>query len=72
MLAALFLSIHDSEPQPDAVEEAVLAIRLTFLEQEQRRLRVAIDQAERAGDADEVLRLTREMQDVTRRLRELD
>jgi DNA primase len=71
MLAALFLSIHDAEPQADAVEEAVLAIRVSFLEQEQRRLRVAIDQAERAGKMDEVLRLTREMQDVTRLLREL-
>jgi hypothetical protein len=72
MLAALFLSIHDAEPESEAVEEAVLAIRLTFLEQEQRRLRVAIDQAERAGNADEVLRLSRERQDVERRLRELD
>ncbi len=72
LLAALFLSIHDAEPQADAVEEAVLAIRRSFLEQEERRLRVAIDQAERSGNADEVLRLTRERQDVTRRLRELD
>ena len=72
MLAALFLSIHDAEPESEAVEEAVLAIRLTFLEQEQRRLRVAIDQAERAGNADDVLRLSRERQDVERRLRELD
>jgi DNA primase len=71
MLAALFLSIHDAEPQADAVEEAVLAIRVSYFEQEQRRLRVAIDQAERAGKMDEVLRLTREMQDVTRLLREL-
>jgi DNA primase len=72
MLAALFLSIHDAEPEADQVEEAVLAIRVSFLEQEQRRLRVAIDQAERAGDRDEVLRLTRERQDVTRILRELE
>ncbi|HTW46453.1 MAG TPA: toprim domain-containing protein, partial [Acidobacteriaceae bacterium] len=72
MLAALFLSIHDAEPQADEVEEAVLAIRVSFLEQEQRRLRLAIDQAERAGNMDEVLRLTRERQDVTRTLRELE
>ena len=72
MLAALFLSIHDAEPQADEVEEAVLAIRVSFLEQEQRRLRVAIDQAERAGKMDETLRLTRERQDVTRILRELE
>jgi DNA primase len=71
MLAALFLSIHDAEPQADEVEEAVLAVRASFLEQEQRRLRVAIDQAERTGNMDEALRLTRERQDVTRTLREL-
>jgi len=42
------------------------------LEQEQRRLRAAIDQAERAGNVDETLRLTRDNQDVTRCLRDLD
>jgi len=72
LLAELFLSVHDSEPEADAVEEAVLAIRRTVLEQEQRRLRAAIDQAERAGKVDETLRLTRDNQDVTRRLRGLD
>ena len=72
LLAEVFLSIHDAEPEADAVEEAVLAIRRTALEHEQRRLRAAIDQAERAGRMDEALRLTREMQDVTRRVRELD
>ena len=72
LLAEVFLSIHDAEPEADAVEEAVLAIRRTALEHEQRRLRAAIDQAERAGRMDEALRLTREMQDVTRRVRDLD
>ena len=72
VLASIFVSIHDTEPEPDRVEDAVQAIRCTALEQEQRRLRAAIDQAERAGDMAEVLRLTRENQDVTRRLRELD
>ena len=72
LLAELFLSVHDAEPEADAVEEAVLAIRRTVLEQEQRRLRAAIDQAERAGNVEETLRLTRENQDVTRRMRELD
>ena len=72
ILASIFVSIHDTEPQPDQVDDAVHAIRCTALDQEQRRLRVAIDQAERAGNMDEALRLTRENQDVTRRLRELD
>jgi DNA primase len=72
VLAGIFVSIHDAEPQSDDVDAAILAIRRTALDQEQRRLRAAIDQAERAGNSDEVLRLTRENQDVTRRLRELD
>jgi DNA primase len=72
LLASLFVSIHDTEPQPDAVDDAVHAIRCTALEQEQRRLRAAIEQAERAGNMDEALRLTRENQEVTRRLRELN
>ena len=71
-LAALFISIHDAEPDADKVDEAVLAIRLTALEQQQRRLRAAIEQAERAGKPEEALRLTHENQEVTRRLRELD
>ncbi len=72
LLAELFLSIHDAEPGADDVEEAVVAIRRSALEQQQRRLRAEIDQAERAGKMDEALRLTREIQDVMRRVRELD
>ncbi|HEX4037873.1 MAG TPA: DNA primase [Acidobacteriaceae bacterium] len=72
LLAEIFLSIHDAEPQSEEVDEAVLAIRRKALEQEQRQLRAAIEQAERAANLDEALRLTRENQDVTRRLRELD
>ena len=71
-LAGIFVSIHDTDPDPEQVDSAVHAIRCSALEQEQRRLRTAIDQAERAARMDEVLRLTRAMQDVTRRLRELD
>jgi DNA primase len=72
MLAALFLSIHDAEPEPDHVEEAVIALRIAALEQQQRQLRAAIEQAERAGKLEDVLRLSRENQEVTRRLREMD
>jgi DNA primase len=72
LLAALFLSIHDAEPEPDHVEEAIIALRITALEQEQRQLRGAIEQAERAGNLEEVLRFSRENQEVTRKLRELD
>lgn len=72
LLAAVFLSIHDTEPQVEEVEAAVTAICRTAHEQEQRRLRSAIEQAERSGRTDEVIRLTRESQEVTRRLRDLD
>ncbi|HZZ37810.1 MAG TPA: DNA primase [Acidobacteriaceae bacterium] len=72
LLAALFLSIHDAEPEADHVEEAVIALRIAALEQEQRQLRAAIEQAERAGKVEEVLQLSRQSQEVTRRLREMD
>jgi DNA primase len=72
VLAGIFVSIHDAEPEPEEVDAAVIAIRCTALQQEQRRLRADIEKAERAGNMDEVLRLTREMQDVTRLLRDLD
>jgi DNA primase len=72
MLASIFVSIHDTEPEADQVDAAVHALRSMALEKQQRSLRVAIDQAERAGKMDEVLRLTRDRQEVTRRLRELE
>jgi hypothetical protein len=72
MLAELFLSIHDNEPEPDAVEEAVIALRIAALEQEQRQLRADIERAERTGNAAEVARLGAARLEVDRRLRELD
>ena len=72
VLAELFLSIHDTEPTSDDVDAAVLAVRRSAFEQEQRQLRVSIEQAERTGKLEEVTRLTRENQEVTRKLRELD
>ncbi|HEX4308780.1 MAG TPA: DNA primase [Acidobacteriaceae bacterium] len=72
LLAELFLSIHDNEPGGDDVDAAILAIRCSALEQQQRQLRVAIEQAERAGKLEEIARLTRENQEVTRKLRDLD
>ncbi len=72
LLAELFLSIHDAEPDADSVEEAVLAIRIAALEQQQRQLRVAIEQAERAGNSDEVTRLSLIKTELDRRVRELD
>ncbi|MFP5229810.1 MAG: DNA primase [Acidobacteriota bacterium] len=72
LLAELFLSIHDNEPTSEEVDAAVLAIRRQAIEHEQRQLRIDLERAERAGKADEILRLTRAIQEATLRLRELD
>jgi DNA primase len=72
MLAGIFISVHGAEPEVSDVEEAVLTVRRASLEQEQRALRAALQEAERRGAVDEVLRLTKESHVVTRRLRELD
>jgi DNA primase len=72
LLAGVAASIYGRDPEPEEVEAAVLAIRRIALERERRETLTAIDQAERAGKVDEVLRLTRDNQDVTRRLRDLD
>ena len=72
LLAGLFLSIHDAEPETDHVEEAIIALRIAALEQEQRQLRAGIERAERSGNAAEIPRLQQAKLDVDRRLRELD
>ena len=72
LLAELFLSIHDAEPEPDEVDAAVLAIRHQAIEHEQRQLRIDLERAERAAQPEEVLRLTRAIQDAGHRLREVD
>ncbi|HEX3661659.1 MAG TPA: DNA primase [Acidobacteriaceae bacterium] len=72
LLAALFLSIHDAEPEPDHVEEAILALRIAALEQEQRQLRAEIERAERAANAPELARLGAAKLEIDRRLREID
>jgi DNA primase len=72
MLAELFLSIHDAEPTSDDVDAAVLAIRRQAIEHEQRQLRGDLERAERAGTPDDVLRLTRAIQEANQRLREVD
>ncbi|MFY9937370.1 MAG: DNA primase [Silvibacterium sp.] len=72
MLAGVFVSVHGADPQPDNVEEAVATIRRSSLEQQQRSLRAALQEAERQGRSDEVLTLTRQIHDIARKLRELD
>ncbi|MGC1361296.1 MAG: DNA primase, partial [Silvibacterium sp.] len=72
MLAGLFVSIHGAEPELDNVESAILTLRRTSLEQEQRAVRGALQDAERMGRAEEVLSLSRRAHDVAMRLRNLD
>jgi DNA primase len=71
LLASLFVSVHDTEPTAAEVEETVLAIRRIALEQQQRELRTAIAEAERAGRIEEALQQTRQAQQIALRLREL-
>ena len=72
MLAELFLSIHDNEPTSEEVDAAVVAIRRQAIEHQQRQLRADLERAERAGESDDVLRLTRAIQEASNRLREVD
>jgi DNA primase len=71
-LAGVLVSVHGAEPQPDDIQSAVLTLRRTSLEQEQRAIRAALQEAERAGKAEEVLALSRRKQNVDLRLRNLD
>ena len=72
MLASIFISVHGAEPEMNHVEEAVMTVRRASLEQEQRSLRAALQEAERRAQMEEVVRLTRLSQEVTRKLRSLD
>jgi hypothetical protein len=49
-----------------------MTVRRVSLEQEQRALRAAIQEAERQGRAEDVVTLTRQSQTITQRLRSLD
>jgi DNA primase len=71
-LAGVLMSVHGAEPELDHVESAILTLRRTSLEQEQRAVRGALQDAERAGKVDEVLALSRRKQEVDLRLRNLD
>ena len=72
MLAAVFVSVHGAEPSQENVEEAVATVRRSSLEQQQRAARASLQEAERQGQTNEVLTLTRQIHDIARRLRELD
>jgi len=71
-LAGVLMSVHGAEPELDHVESAILTLRRASLEQEQRAVRAALQDAERAGKADEVLALSRKAHEIGIKLRGLD
>ncbi len=72
MLAGILVSVHGAEPELDHVEAAIVTLRRASLEQEQRELRAAIQEAERQRQVDEALTLGRKAQEIVLRLRNLD
>lgn len=72
MLAGVLVSVHGADPELDHVEAAILTLRRASLEQEQRKLRQAIQEAERAGRADEIPQLAQRKHRVDLRLKDLD
>jgi DNA primase len=72
MLASVFISVHDAEPEIEGVEQAILALRRGSLLREQRITRASIAVAERNRDHREVASETLKLQDILRRLRSLD
>jgi len=71
-LAGVLVSVHGADPQPEDIQSAVITLRRTSLEQEQQAVRAALQEAERAGKAEEVLGLSHKAQEVAIRLREID
>ncbi|MGH9588189.1 MAG: DNA primase [Acidobacteriaceae bacterium] len=70
-LAGVLVSIHGAEPEVEHLEEAILTLRRGSLEQEQRAVRAALQDAERAGKTEEILELSRKVQELAMRLRKL-
>jgi DNA primase len=70
-LADIFISLHDTEPQADEVDEAVLALRRESMRRQQRIARAAIELAERQGNKEEVLSESLRLQGILNRLRDL-
>jgi DNA primase len=72
LLANVFVSVHDAEPAPEVLEEAIFTVRRLSLEQEQRACRHDIGVAEREGDAEKILLYSRKSQEISAKLRALD
>lgn len=71
-LAGVLVSVHGADPETEDVQSAVVTLRCASLEQEQRATRAALQEAERAGRADEILTLSRKVHEIAIRLRKLD
>jgi DNA primase len=72
VLAGIFVSVHSAEPEIHDIESAATSIRRSSLERAQRACRAEIELAERDSEMDRVAALTRENQEITLKLRELD
>jgi DNA primase len=72
LLAGIFVSVHGNEPDTGHVEEAVATIRRSSLEQQQRDLRAQLQEAERQGSTEDVLKVSRQIHEIVHRLRELE
>ncbi len=71
-LAGVLVSVHGAEPELDHVEAAILTLRRASLEQEQRAVRAALQDAERTGKVEEIMALSRKVHEIAMRLRNLD
>ena len=71
-LAGILVSVHGADPEPEHLQAAVISLRRASLEQEQRAIRAALQEAERAGHPDEIIALSRKVHEIGIRLRNLD
>jgi DNA primase len=70
-LAGVLVSVHGADPEPEHVNSAILTLRRASLERDQRAIRVALQQAERAGKVEEILSLSVKVQQIASQLRSL-
>ena len=69
MLARVLESAEDDQRLEDRVQDALATLKRRSLERRGRELRAMLAEADRRGDAEAVVRLTREKMEVDQRLR---
>ena len=72
MFASIFMSVHDAEPQEADVDHAMLALRRGSLERLHKVKRYSISMAEKSGNVEEVIQLTKEIREIALRLKDMD